>query len=205
MLSVNMALLWSDDTEQIVKGVSEATNNIVSYYNAPKTSKNMLSELRADINSVCDFWTGKTYVGTPKVDVIKNAFQSFFEELMRLLLTMKDSKKTYEARIANDMLFRGTVYRYLGNAKPSNKPVYPIFDNVYVSWSKCSENSYILSKLYGPVTLLTCEITEPLYGIDLTAIGCSRVNEQEVVFPTIAECIREIKYLRAKEEDDKND
>ncbi len=205
MISVNMASLWSEETEQIVKGIKEATNNIVSYYNAPKTSKSMLSELITDINLICDFWTGSTYVGTPKVDVIKHAFQSFFEELMRLLLAMKDSKKTYEARIANAMLFKGTVYRYLGNAYPSNKTVDPIFDNVYVSWSKCSGNSYILSKLYGPVTFLSCEISEPFYGIDLAAIGISRGTEEEVVFPTIAECVREIKYIRVKDEDDEND
>lgn len=204
MLSVDMASLWSDETEQVVKGIKEAINNIVSYYYAPKTSKSILSELMTDINLICDFWTVKTYVGKPKVDIIKNAFQSFFEQLMRLLLAMKDSKKKYESKIANAMLFRGTVYRYIGNANPSNKTVEPIFDNVYVSWNKCSENSYILSKLSGPVTLLTCEISEPLYGIDISAIGCSRGTEEEVVFPTIAECIREIKYL-AKDEDDEND
>lgn len=31
MLSVNMYSLWKDDTSNIIKGIGEATNNIVNY------------------------------------------------------------------------------------------------------------------------------------------------------------------------------
>lgn len=194
MISIEMSSLWGDDTEQIVKGVTEATNNIISYHNNPNTSKNMLLELVNDIQSICSFWTGNTYVGIPKIDIIKNTSQSFFESLMQLLLAMKDSEKVYESTFAYAILYRGTVYRYLSD-NFNDRAVAPIYDNAYVSWSKEPNNDYILSKLYGTITWISCKISEPLYGIDLDAIGCSKESEHEVVFPTIEKYITEIKYF----------
>mgnify|MGYP003292776986 CR=1 FL=1 len=206
MISINMNSLWSDETEKIVKGISEATNNIIEYRNNPNTSKNMFCELIEDITTVCDSWTGKTYVGSPKKDALKNAYQAFYEELMQLLIDMKNSKKSFERKTANAMLFRGTIYRYLGTNDCMNKrTVKPEFNDIYVSWSKCPDNSYLLSKLYGTVTLMTCQISEPLYGIDLEALGCSRGNEKEVVFPTIEKYITDIEYIEEEEEGEDND
>ena len=194
MLSVNMYSLWSDETEIIIKGISEATQNIVMYHKAPNREPDMVLELVDDLTAVCSFWTGSTYVGSQKAEPIKMAFQSFFEELMQLLLFMKDSGLTFEERIANAMLYRGTVYRYLGKSYPSDEVVLPYYDGIYVSWSKEAGNSYLLSKLYGPVTEIICEIAEPMYGIDLDILECTRGNEQEVVFPTIEQSIVKIKY-----------
>ena len=201
MLSVDMTSLWGDDNEQIVKGVSEATKHITSYRNLSNGSKRAWSELRKDIISICCFWTGNTYIGCAKESVVKNAFQSFFEELMNLLLVMKSSNKDYEATFADLLLYRGKVYRYLGNDSPSKDIVKPIFDGIYVSWSKEPENCYITSKLYGTITWLSCKISEPFYGIDLDNLGRSRTNEHEVVFPTIEECITEIKYIPEEDDD----
>lgn len=201
MISINMNSLWSDETEKIVKGISEATNNIIEYRNNPNTSKDILCELIEDITTICDSWTDKIYVGSPKKDALKNAYQAFYEELMQLLIDMKDSKKGFERRIANAMLFRGTIYRYLGTNDCMNKrTVKPEFNDIYVSWSKCPNNSYLLSKLYGTVTFMTCQISEPLYGIDLEALGCSRGDEKEVVFPTIEKYITDIEYIEEEEE-----
>jgi hypothetical protein len=197
-----MSALFGDDTGQIVKGITEATNNLVSYRNHSSTTKNMLSELWEDICDICNFWTGSTYVGSPKSDAIKNAFQLFFEELMQLLLVMKNSHKAFEANVANAMLYRGKVYRYLGNGFPTEEVVTPIYDNIYVSWSTEPTNYYIESKLYGNITWLACEISAPLYGINLDAIGCSRANEHEIVFPTIEKCITEIKYISEDDDDE---
>lgn len=196
MLSVNMYGLCSDETAKVIKGISEATQNIVAYRNAPKREPDVLLELGDDLRAVCCFWTGSTYVGSPKSDPIKMTFQAFFEELMQLLLFMKDSGLLFEERVANAMLYRGTVYRYLGKNYPSDEVVVPCYDGVYVSWSKQDGNSYLLSKLYGPVTKLTCEIAEPMYGIDLDILECTRGNEQEVVFPTLEQGIVEIQYSR---------
>lgn len=195
MLSVNLYGLCSDETDKIIKGISEATQNIVAYRKALNRNPDMLMELADDLRAVCCFWTGSTYVGSPKAEPIKMAFQSFFEELMQLLLFMKDSGLPFEERVANAMLYRGTVYRYLGKNYPSDEVVVPCYDGIYVSWSKQDGNSYLLSKLYGPVTNITCEIAEPMYGIDLDILECTRGNEQEVVFPTFEQSIVEIQYF----------
>ena len=202
MISVNMAALWGDDVEQIVKGITEVTNNVKIYHALPNVSRKMFMELCKDIGEIRSFWTGHTYIGCPKNEAVKIAFQSFFEELMRLLLDMKNSRKSYETRVASKCLYRGKVYRYLGNDHPTDAVVRPIYDSIYVSWSKEPKNDYLLSKLYGTITWMSCEINAPFYGIDLDALGCSRANEHEVVFPTIEECITEIKYI-SEETDDK--
>lgn len=196
MLSVNMYDLWSDETDKIIKGISEATQNIVAYRKVPNRNPDMLMELGDDLRAVCCFWTGKTYIGSPKAEPIKMAFQSFFEELMQLLLFMKDSGLLFEERGAKAMLYRGNVYRYLGKNYPSDEVVVPCYDGIYVSWSKQDENNYLLSKLCGPVTRITCEIAEPMYGIDLDILECTRGNEQEVVFPTFEQCIVDIQYSK---------
>ena len=115
---------------------------------------------------------------------------------MQLLLLMKDSTLPFEKRVANSMLYSGTVYRYLGKNYPSDEVVVPYYDGIYVSWSKQDGNSYLLSKFYGPVTKITCEIAEPMYGIDLDILECTRGNEQEVVFPTFEQSIVEILYSK---------
>lgn len=194
MLSVNLYGLCSDETDKIIKGISEATQNIVAYRKAPNRNPDMLTELADDLRAVCCFWTGSTYVGSPKADPIKMTFQTFFQELMQLLLFMNDRGLPFEERVANAMLYRGTVYRYLGKNYPSDEVVVPCYDGIYVSWSKKDGNSYLLSKLYGPVTKITCEIAEPMYGIDLDILECTRGNEQEVVFPTFEQSIVEIQY-----------
>lgn len=201
MISVKMSTLWGDDVEQIVRGITEATDNIISYHNHPNASRDMLLKLGKDISEICNFWTGNTYVGSPKNEAIKIAFQSFFEELMQLLLDMKNSVQIYEQNVANALLYRGKVYRYLGSNHPMDTVVNPIYDSIYVSWSKEPENDYLLSKLYGKITWMSCEIDAPFYGIDLDALGCSRANEREVVFPTIEECITEIKYISEEDDD----
>ena len=195
MLSVNMYVLWSDETDKIIKGISEATDNLAEYHKSEFRSVDVFRDLYNDIWDICSFWTGNTYVGSPKAEPIKMAFQAFFEEFMQLLLFMKDSGLPFEERVANAMLYRGTVYRYLGQNYPTDEVVIPHYDGIYVSWSKQDGNSYLLSKLYGPVTKITCEIAEPMYGIDLDILECTRGNEQEVVFPTVEQCITEIKYL----------
>lgn len=195
MLSIYMSSLWADEVDKIVKGITEATKNIISYYSHSKTTKQKLIELLEDVYKICKFWTGNSYVGCPKRDAVRNAFQLFFEELMKLLLLMKDSKKTCERNVSNTLLYRGKIYRYLGSKYKANTKVEPIYDNIYVSWSKEPENHYMLSKLCGTVTWLACEITAPHYGIDLDRFGCSPANEHEVVFPTIENCITEIKYI----------
>lgn len=202
MLSVDMSSLRVYDNEQIVKGISEATAHIISYRNSSNASKKVFLKLYEDIVIIFKFWVGNTYVGYPKDYDVKNAFQSFFVELMNLLLTMKNSNKKYEKTIADKLLYRGKVYRYLGNDHPLDNIVEPVFDGIYVSWSKEPKNQNITRKLYRTITWISCEISAPFYGIDLDNLGYSRVNEHEIVFPTIEKCITEIKYISEEDDDE---
>jgi len=194
MISVNMSTLWSDETDKIIECISEVTENIKMYRKFSEHLPDKLVELGDGIEKICRFWTGRTYVGSPKKEEIKKAFQSFFEELMKLLLDMKVSKLDFENRVANALLYRGIVYRYLGHNYSTDEVVVPNYDNIYVSWNKEEKNDYLLSKLHGPVTKMICEIAEPLYGIDLESLGCCRGLEREVVFPTVEKYVTEIKY-----------
>ena len=101
-------------------------------------------------------------------------------------------------KFANDTLYHGTIYRYLGHCLENeiyDNIVEPEYNDIYVSWSKNPTNSYIESKLYGTKTLLTCKIENNYYGIDLEAFCVVRGNEAEVVFPTIKETITNIEYI----------
>lgn len=202
MISVKMSELWGNDVEKAVKGITEATDNIALYHNCSNTTQDMLLELREDISEIFHIWAGSTYIGCPKTEPIKMAFQSFFDELMRLLLDMKESRKNYEQALANALLYRGKVYRYLGSDHPTDTVVKPVCDSIYVSWSKQPQNSYIERKLYGTITWVSCDIKAPFYGIDLDEFDCSRGNEHEVIFPTIEECITEIKYFSEESNDE---
>ncbi len=195
MLSINMSQLWSNDTLQIIKAVNEATNNISVYYGSADNSDNALKNLNEDIREVCNFWTGKTYVGDRKDDEIIHVFQNFFETLMKLLLKMKGSKKNCESKFANAILYQGKVYRYLGYCSSRDfkkKPIQPKYNEIYVSWSKEPKNSYLESKLYGKITWIEAEIKTPYFGIDLEKMGVSKGNEREVVFPTLKGCVTKI-------------
>lgn len=195
MISVKMSSLWGSATEKIAKGVNEATDNIIACYQSTKRTYKMYEDVFSDVHTICDFWTGHTYVGDNKKDVVKEAFQKFFEALMTLLLDMCQDEDNDVRKSAERLLYRGIVYRYLGHGSPSSDIINPIYDGIYVSWSKTKTNTYIESKLYGTMTRLTCEIKSPLYGIDLEALGCSLNQEREVVFPTLKDCVVDVEYI----------
>lgn len=208
MIRVKLNELRSYETDKAIKGINEATDNINNYIFKLQNRDNssaLFSDVYVDIIGVCSFWAGKTYVGVRKDKDIEAAFQNFFEALMSMLLLIKnDTVKPLncEKRFANAVLYRGTVYRYLGNDTPSNRIIKPQYNNIYVSWSKEQENTYLESKLYGVMTRLYCDIKEPYFGIDLEQLGISKGNEKEVVFPTLEECITNIEYI-SEDNDDK--
>lgn len=202
MLSINMSALWGCETDKIVCCVNEATQHILHYKTMSHRPFKMWQSLCQDICEVCEFWTGSTYVGHQKESALKDAYQRFFTELMNMLLWMRNSSLQYESDTAKELLYQGAVYRYIGSKQPIHDIVEPIYDNIYVSWSKNQHNLYFTSKLYHPITWMACNIESPLYGIDLEAMGCSPNNEREVVFPTIEECITEIKYISEDDDDE---
>lgn len=185
--------MFSNDTNGICNGLDIATKQIKKCID----DEHMDDLCDQYICAVCNFWTGNTYVGIKKDQIIQNAFQTFFKELMKLLLTLKNSLSStqQDKNIANELLYQGEVYRYLGHGDSckSNENLELQYNDLYVSWSKNAQNNYIESKLYGKFLWIHGIIQNSYYGINLEAIGVSRGTEAEVVFPTIKECIKEVK------------
>ena len=202
MLSIDMDSLWSDDIELIDKGVKECICNIEYYINLHNSDRAYFRKLCNDIRTVCKLWSGKTYLGYKKDKPVETVYQEFFTNLMKLLTKCSISNISYEKKYAKRVLFRGTVYRYLGNGESTTQgKVIPIYNEIYVSWSKNPKSNDIKRKLYGTITWLSCNIAEPFYGIDLENIGASKASEREVVFPTIEKCVKEIKYINGDDDD----
>lgn len=195
--------VWSDQIKETVKELNRVTNQFV------QVRKKILSGSMTDCiwrtfsKNICDtlsYWTGNTYVGCRKEKSLEKAFQHFFEELYDFLLFCKNIDNPVLNKFANDSLYKGTLYRYLGhgNSKSANQAVIPEYNDIYVSWSKSPDNTYLQSKLYGIKTLLTCECDDTHYGIDLECFGVSLNSEQEVVFPTLKDKITNIEYKEEK-------
>lgn len=173
-----------------------------------------LMEICDGMNSILLNWTGNTYVGIKKETQVEKAYQDFFELIHDFLdFCSKNSENLdeMESSLAEYMMYSGTVYRYLGIADSRNyrkkQRVEPIFNNIYVSWSRSEKNSYIENKIYGPKIWMKAEIEETDFGIDIHGFerwcenwfgdSCfiTRGEEKEVVFPTLEKSIVEIKYI----------
>ena len=171
-------------------------------------------------DNICEVlleWCGKTWVGQEKSDETKNAYQNFFEAFNNLIYYFEENidKLNYlEKDFLEKVAFRGNVYRLLGsNNHLNNSKIRPLFNTIFVSWSKNKENFYLESKLYGPITRLYCQIEKPNFGIDIEGftdfyhhhisddVMIARGNEREVVFPTIRKTIIYIEYLRENKYD----
>lgn len=175
--------------------------------------------LFSNIIHAVNYWTGSTYVGSKKKPGLEKAYQAFFKALYDFILSFRTMDKPIFHECADMILYQGTVYRYLGHhsGDENKEKIEPTYNDIYVSWSKEPENSHIESKLYGTMTWMSADIQEPFYGIDLegleeaiyqlVGIECSltRGNEREVVFPTVEECITEIKYIEPGYEEDEED
>ena len=191
--------VWDNEIEKTIIEINRVNNQINSVLK--KMNKNEafdLSMLFDNIGDVLERWTGHTYVGIKKEKKIKKAYQYFFRSLYQFLMVCKESEIENMQKIARMVLYQGKAYRYLGHGNDlefKDKKIKPYYDDIFVSWSKSKYNSYIESKLYGTITIMTCLISENDYGIDLEPFGVVRADEAEVVFPTIEECIIEIEYI----------
>lgn len=196
----------SFENEENIEKINDVTNQINGFIKKIENSafKDDYEILYANITNVLKYWSGNTFLGDKKSTKAKRIYQNFFESLLKLIFCIKDSCLFLEEfkDYIDGALYQGTLYRYLGYSSEEyhflkNKEQYvePIFDSIFVSWSKESKNCYIESKLSGPITYLECETGEDLFGIDLSFFGVSRGEESEVVFPTIKEKITAIKYI----------
>ena len=196
--------------------INTVANYIMFYienrYNSEFIDEELFKELCRFIAEALSYWTGKTYVGRKKDSKTQNIVQKFFENLNYLIKDLSNNEEKLmkiEKDFINQIKYNGIVYRYLGHPDSIDckKIIIPEFNNIWVSWSKEKDNSYIETKLYGKKTRLYCDIKTYYYGIDLEAfqnfcnrnkVGnyyISRGNEREVVFPTIKELIYKIEYI----------
>lgn len=198
--------LWNNETEKIANEIYRVAQQIKSVQKKLPTNDIMYGDddfkiFYNNVYQTLNYWTGHTYVGHKKSKSIQKAFQTFFEALYDFLLFCQREDKSFHhflKDLADDALYQGTIYRYLGHCYDDNdtkSKVKPEYNDIYVSWGKKPNNHYIQRKLYGTKTLLICIISEPFYGIDLEAFGVVKGDEAEVVFPTIENTITEIQYI----------
>lgn len=192
---------WDNEVDQNIKEIYRVTDQIKNIGKRLKINDVTFDAFQTLYENICEtlnFWTGRTYVGQKKSKAVQKAFQAFFETLYAFLFICRDLNNSTLQDLAHESLYHGVLYRYLGHGSVEediDSKVEPQYNNIYVSWSKQPQNHYIESKLYGTMTLLTCEVSEPHYGIDLNAFGVVRGDEAEVVFPTIADAITNIEYI----------
>ena len=201
MKEIELGFWDEDDMEDTARNIIVVSNQIASIVSAlkinSKISNKDMEVLKKNIKNVLYIWTGHTYIGCEKSPILKNAFQTFFQNLYMLLIQCKTTANNKLRKFAKKALYQGTLYRYLGYGDSNNENcrINPECNNIWVSWSKNKHNIYIASKLYGIVTHITCHTSQSLYGIDLSAFGILKTNEDEVVYPTITEQIDKIDYL----------
>lgn len=206
LTSYKLASLGLRHTDKALNEINRVTAQIKSVQKKLPTNDIMYGDddFKIFIDNVCqtlNYRTGHTYVSRKKDKSIQKAFQAFFETLYDFLLFCKREDKSFPYSLkdlADNALYCRTIYRCLRHCsvdKDTESKVEPEYNNIYVSWSKKPNNSYIQSKLYGTITRMTCAISEPYYGIDLGAFGVGKGDEAEVVFPTVEEMITDIVYF----------
>lgn len=120
-----------DEYQKIIFEVNKATKNIKNYIkNNNQNTKEFFIQVLSDVEEVCDCWTGKTYVGQSKRQDLKNAYQDFFSNLMKMLLLCKTNNNQCENAAAKALLYQGKVYRYLGYGFSSSRKKKAIYDRV---------------------------------------------------------------------------
>ena len=151
------------------------------------------SNVKSNIKKVMSFWINLE-IGQKKEKVLNDSFQSFYSNLLKLIIKKRKFKYIYQ----------GTIYRYLGNFPNSDNLLNKVeYNNIYASWSKNKNVIKCLDyKLCEPYIKLTAVIRNDNYGLDLEKFGVYKNNEQEVVFPTIKDTIKKIECLACEEDKD---
>lgn len=183
------------EAEEAATIINNATQCIEEY--SMTRNKKEFDILFGNIRAVIAYWAGHTYVGFRKERILSDAFQSFFLALRGLVETLMSSHcSPKEKKFVIKIRFFGRVYRYLGHGDCMDAEglIQPEYSDIFVSWSKNQRNGYFERKLYGPITLLTCEIREPDWGFDLELFDLRQAHEKEVVFPTKQESIVDASY-----------
>ena len=190
----------NEDIEVRLEKINKVSNQIYTFRKRIARGLFEIEKLQVLIENIYETlknWTGKNYIGIEKDNRLKKAFQRLFENLTDFLITCKEVPIAELNEFAQQALFQGTLYRYLGHTSlvDFNERIEPCYDGVYVSWSKNPQNNYIEDKLRGTMTLLTCKVSGAYYGIDLSVFEVDKGTEAEVVFPTIESTIVNKEYI----------
>lgn len=185
-----------DNLIDYVGEITEATAQIRAEFdflvktNSPSPNHSLVLD---NMQSVLSVWQSNTYLGVMKPSVLRSVFHRFFEAVLDLILTMRSSISEDDRDYANNSLYQGRVYRWLGysGGEDEDKDVIVNYDNLYASWSTLPRCSYTLSKLYGKVKRVTLDIPVGHFGLYLPVLSCefTKVHEQEVVFPVLEEYV----------------
>lgn len=201
---------WADidlkpDCKNIKKIASQIDEFIEDMYREkPILTNGDFNVLIDNIYQVLSKWTGGTWVGRKKEKELSDSFQIFFNKLFRFL-TMVRYCNSLGSELAEKMLYKGKLYRYLGHASCSEdyvSRIEPEYNDIWVSWSKRDVRTigYFNSKLYGTKTVLICEVTDKM-GIDIGGFdeifgtNLVRGEESEVVYPTFKDAVTDVIYL----------
>lgn len=199
--------LWDNEVEKSIAELNRVTAQIHNVRKKMKRNDIIYGDdsFKIFYDNLCqtlNFWTGHTHVGHRKDKVLQKAFQTFFEALYDFLLFCQNEDDSFRHALrdlSNEALYQGTLYRYLGHSSEDfdiDSKVKPEYNSIYVSWSKNTKIPYVENKLCGTMTLLTCNVEKPNYGIDLEVFGAVRGDEAEVIFPTIKDTITDVRYIK---------
>lgn len=194
----------ADSKSKEIYRVSNQIGNIVRKLN--KFGIRQLSEvdnkiLMSNIAEVISNWTQYTYVGKRKNKKLQDAYQSFYGNLFNFLLFFQYNSCDFYSELAKESLYQGKLYRYIGHGSSIDDiyaKIQPEYDDIYVSWSKNNRNKHLEEKLHGTITVVTCDVQDNYWGIDLKPLGHVCEGEDEVVFPTIKETIKDISYIERR-------
>jgi len=205
MKKLKTAEKYSDDLTAIddIYMASNQIRNVIKEIKQNYISSTKIKDIFYNIYQILDFWTGCTYIGHKKSNELTKAFNQFYNNLLELLLILKNMN--YKCYFVN-ALYQGPVYRVLGHGDSSEKQnfIEPVYNNVFVSWSKNKNipTPNMLQKLYGPITLVEGYIENNSYGIDLTIFNVSKDKEDEIIFPMRKEIVKNIEYINRNGEND---
>lgn len=188
----------AENCEKIIYVTNQlAAFNIILLDKEKEISIDVLNRFMTNIIEVLSYWTRNTYVGHKKEASLRDAYQKFFTVLYTFILICQCVDNNEIKDFAHRALYHGILYRYLGHNTSENSDIRiePEYNKLWVSWSKNKENPNVERKLVGSKTRITCHTNNKIYGIDLSAFNISCDNEEEVIYPTLADAIDKIEYL----------
>lgn len=177
----NLIFIDDDKIKDWCDEINNHTKEIDDFMNKGIIDNTIDDLFNNHIIPVLCYWTRNTYVRERKNKILQTAFQNFFNSLYELLCNLRKCSNIKMKSFAKNALYKGTLYRYLGNLKSIEDIKY---NDIWVSWSKNKYNSYFEEKITNGKIIVTCK-TKDKYGIDLTVFGVSCNNEEEVLYPTI--------------------